>query len=123
MSNGKGIENGKKNNNNNNNNRYIILAKQQLCTCSTLFLYLLLPLLFGPLHRETAFLWHLLWRCSMFSQKKNAACVTVRCLFHCRSHHHYKIFMLRFLRNSSPLCFVSRSSSFSVIHVSLDDKA
>ena len=31
--------------------------------------------------------------------------------------------MLRFLRNSSPLCFVSRSSSFSVIHVSLDDKA
>ena len=37
MLNGKGIENGKKKNNNNNNNRYIILAKQQLCTCSTLF--------------------------------------------------------------------------------------
>ena len=35
-------------------------------------------------------------------------------------HRRYKIFMLFFLRNSSPLFFISRFSSFSVISVSVD---
>ena len=36
------------------------------------------------------------------------------------SHRRYKIFMVFFLRNWSPLVFISRSSSFSVIHVNVD---
>ena len=38
------------------------------------------------------------------------------------SHHRYKIFMVFFQRNWSPLLFISRSSSFSVIHVNVDIK-
>ena len=38
------------------------------------------------------------------------------------SHHCYKIFMFFFQRNWSPLFFISRSSSFSVIHVNVDIK-
>ena len=38
------------------------------------------------------------------------------------SHRRYKIFMLFFQRNWSPLFFISRSSSFSVIHVNVDIK-
>ena len=33
---------------------------------------------------------------------------------------HFSFFMISFQRNSSPLVFISRSSSFSVIHVSVD---
>ena len=36
--------------------------------------------------------------------------------------HYIKTFMFSFQRNSSPLFFISRSSSFSVIHVSVDIK-
>ena len=35
---------------------------------------------------------------------------------------HFSFFMFSFQRNSSPLFFISRSSSFSVIHVSVDIK-
>ena len=38
------------------------------------------------------------------------------------SHRCYKIFMFFFQRNWSPLFFISRSSSFSVIHVNVDIK-
>ena len=38
------------------------------------------------------------------------------------SHRHYKIFMFFFQRIWSPLFFVARSSSFSVIHVNVDIK-
>ena len=36
------------------------------------------------------------------------------------SHHRYKFFMFFFQRNWSPLVFISRSSSFPVIHVNVD---
>ena len=39
------------------------------------------------------------------------------------SHRRYKIFMLFFQRNWSPLFFISRSSSFFVIHVNVDIKS
>ena len=38
------------------------------------------------------------------------------------SHRRYEIFMIFFQRNSSPLFFITRSSSFSVIRVSVDIK-
>ena len=38
------------------------------------------------------------------------------------SHHRYKIFTFFFQRNWSPLFFISRSSSFSFIHVNVDIK-
>ena len=38
------------------------------------------------------------------------------------SHRSYEIFMFFFQRKWSPLFFISRSSSFSVIHVSVDIK-
>ena len=38
------------------------------------------------------------------------------------SHHRYKIFMFFFQRNSSLFVFISRSSSFSVIHVNVKIK-
>ena len=38
------------------------------------------------------------------------------------SYHHYIIFMFFFQRNWSPLFFISRSSSFSVVHVNADIK-
>ena len=59
--------------------------------------------------------------------KNFVACVLfVRFYFlHCRkyfsfSHRYYEIFMFFFQQNSSPLFFISPSSSFSVIHVSVD---
>ena len=38
------------------------------------------------------------------------------------SHHSYEILMFFFQRNSSPLFLITRSSSFSVIHVNVDIK-
>ena len=38
------------------------------------------------------------------------------------SHHRYEIFMFIFHRNSSPSFLITRSSSFSVIHVSVNIK-
>ena len=63
----------------------------------------------------------------------NVPCVPVRFFFSLPliftlvtagiSHCHYtKTFMFFFQRNSSPLFFISRSSSFSVIHISVDIK-
>ena len=63
----------------------------------------------------------------------NVPCVPVRFFFSLPliftlvaagiSHCHYiKTFMFFFQRNSSPLFFFSRSSSFSVIHISVDIK-
>ena len=38
------------------------------------------------------------------------------------SHRYYEIFMFFFQQSSSPLFFISPSSSFSVVHVSVDIK-
>ena len=84
------------------------------------FFYISLPLL------------HVLWRkCRMCSQ---IVFFLIFFFLHCCSfnfhltgrqhfsfsHRHYIIFILFFQRNSSSLFFISRSSSFSVIHVSVD---
>ena len=84
------------------------------------FFYISLPLL------------HVLWRkCRMCSQ---TVFFLIFFFLHCCSfnfhltgrqhfsfsHRHYIIFILFFQRNSSSLFFISRSSSFSVIHVSVD---
>ena len=60
--------------------------------------------------------------------KKFFACVSVRFyFFHCISHfsfshRRYEIFMFFFQRNSSPLFLITHSSTFYVIHVSVDVK-
>jgi len=63
------------------------------------------------------------------------SCVRVRFIFFTAAHFHlagrqqfsfsqlrYEIFMFFFQRNSSPLFSITRSSSFSVIHVSVNIK-
>ena len=51
------------------------------------------------------------------SQKELCTCSTLFFF-----HRRHKIFMLFFQRHWSPLFFISRSSSFSVIHVNVDIK-
>ena len=67
----------------------------------------------------------------LISKQKPCTCSTLTAAhFHLGGRYHfsyfhclrYKIFMFFFQRNSSPLVFVSHSSSFSVIHISVDIK-
>ena len=55
--------------------------------------------------------------------KSFVICVSVAGRWHFSfSHHSYEILMFFFQRNSSPLFLITRSSSFSVIHVNVDIK-
>ena len=84
--------------------------KNKLCTCSTLFLYISLPLFYTT----TTWNFQKLLSYSFFGE--NALCVLDH-FFHCLSlsfcHLCYKIFMLFFRQKMSPLFFISRSRSLS----------
>ena len=95
----------------------LTIAKKHLCTCSTLFLYISLPLL---------------WQCETSLMEKMSHVLTKNFVlvfqfvffFHCHLYYHlawlltfsfshgrHKIFMLFFQCNSSPLFFLSCCSS------------
>ena len=93
--------------------------KKQLCTCSTLFMYISLQLFCTttprnfqklPSYMFYAFLLTLFSLPLIFT----LVAASISSLF--------KIFMFFFQRNWSPLFFFSRSSSLSVIHVNVDIK-
>ena len=121
------------------------LAKKQICTCTTLFC-LSLPLFCTTTtpfcttktsnftkKLQNIFMVKLSYRYVL--TKDFVSCVHVRFYFFTAAHFHlarrqhfsfshrrYEIFMFFFPRNSSPLFSVTRSSSFSVIHVSVNIK-
>ena len=109
MLNGNNNENGKK-------SKGLIQRKKQLCTCSTLFLYIFFYHCFALLEGETSQFIHVLLRkrhmysCSFFLFGTH---------FHLGGGQHvsfsqrlYKIFLFSFQRNSSPLYFIFRFSFF-----------
>ena len=122
MLSGEGKENGQ------NKSVGLISKKKKLCTCSRLFCTFLCRCFARPQREtrpETSQL-HVLWRkCCMFSCSLFFAATH----FHLSdrqhfsfSHRRYKIFMLFFQQNLSPLFLTSRFSAFSVIHVNVDIK-
>ena len=109
MLNGNNNENGKK-------SKGLIQQKKQLCTCSTLFLYIFFYHCFAQLEGETSQFIHVLLRkrhmysCSFFLFGTH---------FHLGGGQHvsfsqrlYKIFLFSFRRNSSPFYFIFRFTSF-----------
>ena len=107
MLNGNNNENGKK-------SKGLIQQKKQLCTCSTLFLYIFFYHCFALLESETSQFIHVLLRkCQMYS----CSFFLFGTHFHLGGGQHvsfsqrlYKIFLFSFQRNSSPLYFIFRFS-------------
>ena len=120
---------------------FLLISKKQICTCSTLFFLSLAVVLNDynavlydenvKLPRYTLFLWR---NCHMCLPNISFPVFMFAFIFHCYSFSPcwplaFLIFspplwisMFFFLRNSPPLFSVTRSSSFSVIHVSVNIK-
>ena len=118
---------------------FLLISKKQICTCSTLFCLSLAVVLHDynavlydqnvKLSSYTLFLWR---NCRMCLPNILFPVFMFAFIFHCHSFSPcwplaflifsppLWIFMVFFLRNSSPLVSITRSSSFSVIHVSVN---
>ena len=120
---------------------FLLISKKQICTCSTLFCLSLAVVLHDynavlydqnvKLPSYTLFLWR---NCRICLPNILFPVFMFAFIFHCRSFlpcwplaflifspQHW-IWMFFFLQNSSPLFLVTCSSSFSVIHVSVNVK-
>ena len=132
MVNGDANENGIKINRSNQQKKTFGRAERFfvfLCRC-----FARLQCRFVRLRRQTSYLHAMFWRnCRMYLPKILFPVSCSFLLFHCRSfspgrqhfsfsHRCYEIFMFFFQRNSSTLFPITRSSSFSVTHVSVDIK-
>ena len=120
---------------------FLLISKTQICTCSTLFFLSLAVVLHDynavlydqnvKLPSYTLFLWR---NCCMCLPNILFPVFMFASIFHCRSFSlcwplaflifspPLWIFMFFFLQNSSPLFSITRSSSFSFTHVSVNIK-
>ena len=145
MVNGNGNENGNKINTSNQQKKivraahyfYLISKKKQICTCSTLFC-LSLPLFCGTTMpfcmTKTAnflvthyfyggiipvFMFAFIFSLPLIFTLLASPCWPLAFLIF-SGYGRYEIVMFFFQRNSSPLFWITRSGSFSVIHVSVN---
>ena len=138
MLNGYGNENGIKINRSNQQKKQKTKTRQ-ICTCSTLLIFLISKTIctwlflsfFAVVLNDYNALFIFMEELSYMLTKGFVSCVHVHLYFvtaahfHLAgryhfsfSHHRYEIFMFILHRNSSPSFLITRSSSFSVIHVS-----
>ena len=105
---------------------YASETKKQLWTCCTLFLFFFVHffvVVFARLQRETSETSSFQYYVFLFTFFSMPLIFTlVAASISPFSHRRYKIFMFFFQRNWSPLFFISRSSSSSLIHVNEDIK-
>ena len=119
---------------------FFLITPKNFCTCSTLFClsfpwFCTTTTSFGTTKTSNVLVTHYFYGgivvCAY--QRFCFLCSCSLLFFHCRSfspgrqhfsfsHRRYGIFMFFFQRNSSPLFSITRSSSFSVIHVSVNIK-